>query len=99
MIDKKASPKGKTVRVTFELPAEAAQESVSVVGDFNDWDTKKGRMKLDQKKNVWTKAVSLKPGSTYRFRYYIDGSQWQNDDQADRQEPSPYASDNSVIDV
>ncbi len=99
MIDKKASPKGKTVRVTFELPAEVAQESVAVVGDFNEWNAEKDTMKLDKKKGVWKKALSLKPGNTYEFRYFADERKWLNDEQADRFAPNKYFSENGVLEV
>lgn len=99
MINKKASPRGKTVRVTFELPAEVASDSVAVVGDFNDWDTSKDTMKFDAKTGVWTKAISVKPGNSYEFRYFVDGYDWRNDEQADGYTPNPYYGQNSVLSV
>ncbi|MEX1054591.1 MAG: isoamylase early set domain-containing protein [Rhodothermales bacterium] len=99
MVDKKVSPKGKTVKVIFELPAEVANEEVAVVGDFNGWDREKDKMKLDSKKGVWTKAISVKRDNTYQFRYYVDGREWRNDEQADGYVPNPYDSQNSVISV
>jgi 1,4-alpha-glucan branching enzyme len=98
MIDKQATSNGKSVKVTFELPADVAEKSVAVVGDFNEWSESKHKMKLDKKKGVWTKSISLKPG-TYRFRYFVDESQWRNDEQADRYESSPYFSENGVIEL
>ena len=50
MVNKKTSPKGKTVRVTFELPAEVAADSVAVVGDFNEWNPEKHPMTFNKKK-------------------------------------------------
>ena len=99
MIDKKVSPKGKSVRVTFSLPADAAESSVAVVGEFNAWDAKKGSMKLDKKSGAWTKGVSLKPGNTYQFRYLVDGQNWRNDESADAYVPNEYFSENSVVEV
>jgi 1,4-alpha-glucan branching enzyme len=99
MIEKKSSPKGKSVRVVFSLPADSAEKSVHVVGDFNDWDKEKHPMKLDKKKGVWTTSISLKSGSTYQFRYYVDGENWLNDESADRYESNPFFSDNSVVEV
>lgn len=99
MINKQPTAKGKSVRVTFELPADAASESVAVVGDFNDWSRDQHKMKLDKKNGVWSKTVSLKPGNSYRFRYLVDESEWKNDPQADGSEPTPYASENSVIEL
>jgi 1,4-alpha-glucan branching enzyme len=99
MIEKKPSPKGKSVRVTFALPADKARERAAVVGDFNDWNEDANPMKLDEKRGVWTTSVSLKPGNTYQFRYRLDGERWENDDQADRYESNPYFSENSVVEV
>lgn len=94
---KRSTVRNNGVRVTFELPADAAQESVAVVGDFNDWDQRKHPMKLDKKKEHWRKAVTLEPGKEYRFRYVIDGGQWQNDGDADRFEANPFGTENGVL--
>lgn len=99
MITKKVSPKGKSVRVTFELPADAANKSAAVVGEFNDWNAKKGAMKLDKKSNVWTKGVSVKPGDSFQFRYLVDGDNWVNDEQADGFVANEYFGENCVIEA
>lgn len=99
MINKKPSPKGKSVRVIFELPADAASDSVNVVGDFNNWDESKDSMKFDAKSGVWTKAISVKPGNSYEFRYLVDGQDWRNDEQADGYTQNPYHGQNSVVSV
>lgn len=99
MIEKKMSPKGKSVRVVFELPAEVAHESVTVVGDFNDWNEEKDVMKFDAKTGVWSKTISLKPGNTYQFRYLVDGQDWRNDEQADGYVPNPFWGQNSLLNV
>ena len=97
MVNKKTSPKGKTVRVTFELPAEVASDSVAVVGDFNEWNPEKHPMTFNKKKGVWTKAISLKPGSQHEFRYIVDGTNWRNDEAADWYTANPYFCENGVI--
>ncbi len=99
MIEKKASPKGRSVRVTFELPSEAASEKVAVVGDFNEWNPEKDKMKLDKKSGVWKKSISLKPGNEYQFRYFVDEREWRNDEEADGYAANPYYGENSVIAV
>jgi 1,4-alpha-glucan branching enzyme len=99
MIEKQPSPKGRSVRVTFSVPADKAQESAAVVGDFNDWSDTATPMTLDKKRSVWTATVALKPGNSYQFRYRLDGDRWENDERADRYESNPYFSDNSVIDA
>lgn len=99
MIEKKVSPKGKSVRVVFELPAEAAQKSVTVVGDFNEWNEETDVMKFDAKTGVWSKTISLKPGNTYEFRYLVDGREWRNDEQADGYVPNPFSGQNSLLNI
>ena len=97
MIAKKTSPKGKSVRVTFELPAEIAATSAAVAGTFNEWDVTRHLMKFDKKKGVWTTSISFKPGETVEFRYFIDESQWRNEEQADGTATTPFFSENSVL--
>lgn len=99
MIEKKASPKGRSVRVTFSVPADKAQERAAVVGDFNDWNEEANPMTLDMKRGVWTTTISLKPDNAYQFRYRLDGKRWENDERADRYQSNPYFSDNGVVDV
>jgi len=62
-------------RITFKLEASEAKEAI-LVGDFNNWDVKKHRMKKDNK-GRWTKIVTLAPGR-YEYKFLVDG-QWQND--------------------
>lgn len=99
MITKKISPKGKSVRVTFELPADAAEETVAVVGDFNEWNAEKGTMKLDKKNNVWKAGVSVKPGDKFQFRYVADGDKWINDEQADDFVENEFFGKNCVVEA
>jgi 1,4-alpha-glucan branching enzyme len=96
MIEKKPSPNGKSVRVKFELPGDAVQDSAYVVGDFNEWSESDHPLKFVKSRSVWSTNVSLEPGRSYQFRYLIDG-EWKNDDEADGFEPSPYFTENSVI--
>lgn len=97
MIKKKAYKT--TVRVTFELPAEVADDEVAVVGDFNDWNPEEGKMDYVKTRDVWKKGVSLEPGETHEFRYLVDGHEWRNDEAADEYVPNSYFSENSVVKV
>ena len=99
MINKKTSPKGTTVRVTFEVPGDIATDSVAVVGDFNEWNPEAGAMKFVKSRKVWSKAISFKPGNTYQFRYFVDGEQWRNDEEADAYVANEYFSENGVLEV
>lgn len=99
MVDKKVSPKGKSVRVTFSLPQDVARKSVAIVGDFNDWNPRQHKMTLDKKNGVWTKSISFKPGTRFEFRYFADGSSWVNDDAADEYVPNGFLSNNCVVEL
>jgi len=97
MIKKKAYKT--TVRVTFELPAEVADDEVAVVGDFNDWNPEEGKMDYVKTRDVWKKGVSFEPGETHEFRYLVDGTEWRNDEAADEYVPNSYFGENSVVKV
>ena len=86
-------------RVTFSLaPApDNSLKKVCIVGDFNNWDQKITTMRK-RKGGSYSAIVELKIGNAYQFRYLIDGTQWENDNDADKQVPSRYPdSQNSVV--
>jgi len=97
-IKKSFSKTAKTCKVTFSLPKAAAPEAkeVKVVGDFNNWNWKKG-IKLKASKDQFIGQAELKPGQRYEFRYCIDNKSWDNDWSADEYVASPFGVDNSVI--
>lgn len=99
---KKQLLKSKPVcKVTFKLSKEAADggQSACLVGDFNDWDKSATPMKA-LKTGGFSVTVDLETGRDYQFRYLVDGARWENDDEADRYEFSPFAgSENSVVEV
>ncbi|MCE2788520.1 MAG: isoamylase early set domain-containing protein [Saprospiraceae bacterium] len=89
-----------TCQLTFELPLEVAQgaNQIQVLGDFNDWNpTQAPAMKKG--KSAYTAQLSVEAGTSYQFKYLIDGQQWMNDNQADRYVAGPFGSENSVLDV
>ena len=72
---------GNKTRVTFSLPADSPAGTVSVVGDFNDWQP--GRHEMQARKNgTRTVSVPLEPGN-YKFRYLATDGIWLDDEQAD----------------
>lgn len=88
-----------SVRVIFELPAEAAEEGAAVVGNFNGWSPKEGEMDYIKTRDVWKKAVSFEPGDRVEFRYLLDGETWLNEDEADDQVDNEYFEQNSVLEL
>jgi len=69
-------PKATEVRKTeFSLSVPQAQ-SVSIAGDFNQWNPSSHPLKMDDK-GIWRMSLPLNPGQ-YEYRFFVDG-EWQND--------------------
>ena len=86
-------------RVKFSLPPDPANPSkkVCIVGDFNDWDQKRIPMRKGED-GSYSATLELKMGNEYEFRYLIDGTHWENDNEADKHVLSRYQdSQNSVV--
>jgi hypothetical protein len=72
-------------------------ESVSVVGDFNDWSRDADLMDRDD--DGFVAQLALQRGRAYRFRYLLDGERWENDWSADAYVPNEFGGDDSVVDL
>ena len=97
MIDKKFTPKRTVCKVTLAIPEEWANKEVAVVGEFNDWN--ESATKLEKKGNAWKTELRLKPESTYKFKYLIDGERWENDDAADGYVANEFGTEDSLISI
>jgi 1,4-alpha-glucan branching enzyme len=102
MAFKKQYLKSKPVcKVTFKLSKEEAHaaDSVSLLGDFNDWDAALAPMKK-LKNGSFSTTLKLAKDKRYQFRYLLDDKTWANDWKADGYVPSAVSFDeNSVISV
>jgi len=87
------------VLVIFRLPHTTRADRVSVVGEFNDWDSTATPMHHRSCDADWTATVILKAGQRYRFRYLLDGKKWFNDWHADDYEDNVYGTNDSVVDL
>jgi 1,4-alpha-glucan branching enzyme len=87
-----------TCKVTFRLSRDGAltAESVTVAGDFNNWDKQATPMKR-LKSGDFVVVLELERGREYCFRYCIDGEKWENDWHADRYKPNPFGGHDSVV--
>jgi len=85
-------------KVTFRLPKAAAPEAVTVslVGEFNDWNISQHPMKK-LKNGDFTAMIELPCNREFRFRYLIDSCRWENDWFADKYLPNDHGSDDSVV--
>jgi 1,4-alpha-glucan branching enzyme len=98
MLKKSYAKTGKSCRVTFRLPASSAGKTAVLCGEFNDWDQKAQTMKR-LKDGSFSTTVSLSPGSSYRFRYLVDGRRWENDWEADGYVSNEYGTEDSLVKV
>jgi len=82
-------------KITFEVPSEA--ETLSVVGDFNNWDLQSTQLKK-LKNGKFKGNINLEKGKQYEFKYVSDGTNYFNDEQADAYIFNDYAgSENGVL--
>jgi 1,4-alpha-glucan branching enzyme len=70
-----------TVRVTFALPADDPGGAVSVVGDFNGWNPFAHPLRR-RSNGTRSATVTVRSGSTLRFRYLAEGGLWFDDEAA-----------------
>ncbi len=97
MAIKKQYLKSKPVcKVTFTVPAEEANEVV-VAGNWNEWNATAEPLKK-LKNGTFKTTVDLESGSSYEFKYIVDG-EWQNDDQADAYSWNEFATENGVLNL
>ena len=96
MAIKKQFLKSKPVcKVTFTVPAEEAS-SVAVVGSFNEWNVEATPLKK-LKNGSFKGTIDLETGSSYEFRYLVDG-EYVNEQEADGTIWSDFAgSENSLL--
>ncbi len=81
--------------VTFALTAPSVR-SVSVVGDFDDWQV--DQMPLERNAaGEWHTTVNLRPGR-YRFAYVVNHEQWRADTRAPSA-PDDFGRPTSVLTV
>ncbi len=84
-------------KVTFVVPAPEASK-VFVVGDFNNWDAKKGALRKLKNGN-FKGAIDIPKESSYEFRYVIDGN-YINEEKADSYRWNDYAgTENAVLEL
>jgi len=82
-------------KVTFSLLAKDAK-SVSVAGEFNEWDTKATVLKK-LKNGTFKGTVDLPKDNKFEFKYVVDG-QWTNETEADGYQWNDFAAaENSLL--
>lgn len=77
--------KGDKVRVTFALPNDLHDGTVSVVGDFNAW-TPGVHTLIKRTNGTRSVVVTVPAGSAHRFRYLGEGGRWFDDPDSDQRD-------------
>ena len=84
------------IRVTFTLPAGLSASSITLVGDFNEWNHRSHPLQQNHQ-GAWEITLLLEVNRAYQFRYLIDNQSWTNDDKADAYVRNLHGSDNFVV--
>ncbi len=86
-------------KVTFTLPKEAVQTamSVSVVGEFNNWNIVDGIELKKQKDGSFITTLELEAGKEYQYRFLINGEVWENAWDAPKYVETAFGTFNSVV--
>jgi 1,4-alpha-glucan branching enzyme len=97
-IEKKFLKAKPVCKVKFTLSGDqyTSASSILLVGDFNNWQLGETPLKK-AKTGVWSVSLDLESGKEHQFRYLIDGTNWENDPEADKFVSSGLGSENSVI--
>ena len=85
---------GTVVRVTFNIPAPLTAQTITLVGEFNNWN--ETATPLLRSGEGWSTTMDLPPNHSFQYRYLADG-RWLNDWSADRYEPNEFGGANSVV--
>lgn len=85
-------------KVTFKLEKDEVNSAnrASLVGDFNEWDSKKTPMKK-LKTGDFSVTLNLQTEKEYQFKYVIDDSEWINETEADKYVANEFEGENSVL--
>jgi hypothetical protein len=83
------------VRLVYAPDVNRA-ETVTVVGDFNDWDP--DATPLRRVNGIWSTMLALPPG-TYEYMFVVDGGRWETDPLALRTRDDGFGGRNAVLDV
>lgn len=96
MLMKSYSKTGQKCRVTFKLSNDVQAETAFLVGEWDGWDETSTPMK-QLKDGGFSATLSLVSGTSYRFRYLLDGERWENDWEADQYLPNEFGSEDSIV--
>jgi hypothetical protein len=71
-------------------------KSVTVAGDFNDWNAEATALRDTDDDGVWTGLIALRPGM-HKYMFVVDGEQWVTDPEAESYVDDGFGMRNAVI--
>jgi hypothetical protein len=83
--------------VQFVLLAPGAT-AVTVVGDFNDWNSAATPLQPIREGGLWTVTIPL-PAGRHQYAFVVDGREWRPDPQAPEAPDDDFGARNSVVTV
>jgi hypothetical protein len=86
-----------TVYVQFVL-ASADAKTVSVAGDFNQWQQDAGALQDTDGDGVWTGLVAVQPG-LHKYMFVVNGEEWVTDPRAEHYIDDGFGMRNALIAV
>ena len=66
-----------------ELPPNIVVNTVTIAGEFNDWNIDSTPLLFDKAANEYRVTLELAPATSYQYRFVINDDQWYNDWEAD----------------
>lgn len=94
MLTKKFFKTNNEAEVTFQFSRNDV-ESVSLIAEFNDWQPI--HMKFNKKEKAFRTKVRLPKDAQFQFKYLLNGTEWENDYQADKYTPNSFGTEDSVV--
>jgi hypothetical protein len=76
--------------------ADPAAKSVTVAGDFNDWNAEATALRDTDGDGIWTGLIALRPG-LHKYMFVVNGEQWVTDPEAERYVDDGFGMRNAVI--
>jgi 1,4-alpha-glucan branching enzyme len=90
-----ASGSARLVQFVFVAPRAS---SVTLVGDFNDWDDHATPLRAASSGGLWSVEVPLAPGR-HLYAFVVDGTTWRPDPAAPPSRGEDFGTPNSVVTV
>lgn len=82
-------------RLLFTLHDDAAN-SVSVAGDFNDWDQHEAPLKRNGS-GLWSTEIVVPRAGRFQYKFIVDGQRWIEDPSNGMKVPDNYGGLNSLV--